>query len=93
MKFSAYIIFALAWTTLVYDPVAHWVWAEGGWLRNIGAIDFAGGTVVHLTSGVSALVSVLIIGSRTGYGQSQMVPHSLPLRCSAHWHHWHGQRS
>jgi Amt family ammonium transporter len=55
MKFSAYIVFALAWTTLVYDPVAHWVWADGGWLRSIGAIDFAGGTVVHLTSGVSAL--------------------------------------
>jgi len=93
MKFSAYIIFALAWTTLVYDPVAHWVWAEGGWLRSIGAIDFAGGTVVHLTSGVSALVAVLIIGSRTGYGQSLMVPHSLPLTITGAgllWVGWFG---
>ena len=93
MKFSAYIIFALAWTTLVYDPVAHWVWAEGGWLRGIGAIDFAGGTVVHLTSGVSALVSVLIIGSRAGWGESRMVPHSLPLTVTGAgllWFGWFG---
>ncbi len=93
MKFSAYIVFALAWTTLVYDPVAHWVWADGGWLRTIGAIDFAGGTVVHLTSGVSALVSVLIIGSRTGWGESRMVPHSLPLTITGAgllWFGWFG---
>jgi ammonium transporter, Amt family len=93
MKFSAYIIFALAWTTLVYDPVAHWVWADGGWLRGIGAIDFAGGTVVHLTSGVSALVSVLIIGSRSGWGESRMVPHSLPLTVTGAgllWFGWFG---
>jgi Amt family ammonium transporter len=93
MKFSAYIVFALAWTTLVYDPVAHWVWAEGGWLRGIGAIDFAGGTVVHLTSGVSALVSVLIIGSRAGWGESRMVPHSLPLTVTGAgllWFGWFG---
>ena len=93
MKFSAYIVFALAWTTLVYDPVAHWVWADGGWLRAIGAIDFAGGTVVHLTSGVSALVSVLIIGSRAGWGESRMVPHSLPLTVTGAgllWFGWFG---
>ena len=93
MKFSAYIVFALAWTTLVYDPVAHWVWAEGGWLRSVGAIDFAGGTVVHLTSGVSALVSVLIIGQRTGWGESRMVPHSLPLTVTGAgllWFGWFG---
>jgi ammonium transporter, Amt family len=93
MKFSAYIVFALAWSTLVYDPVAHWVWAEGGWLRSLGAIDFAGGTVVHLTSGVSALVAVLIIGSRMGYGASHMVPHSLPLTITGAgllWFGWFG---
>ena len=93
MKFSAYILFAVAWTTLVYDPVAHWVWAEGGWLRGLGAIDFAGGTVVHLTSGVSALVSVLIIGSRAGWGESRMVPHSLPLTVTGAgllWFGWFG---
>jgi ammonium transporter, Amt family len=93
MKFSAYIIFAVAWTTLVYDPVAHWVWAEGGWLRGVGAIDFAGGTVVHLTSGVSALVSLFIIGSRAGWGESRMVPHSLPLTITGAgllWFGWFG---
>jgi Amt family ammonium transporter len=93
MKFTAYIVFALAWTTLVYDPVAHWVWAEGGWLRSIGAIDFAGGTVVHLTAGVSALVSVFIIGSRAGWGESRMVPHSLPLTITGAgllWVGWFG---
>jgi Amt family ammonium transporter len=93
MKFSAYIVFALAWTTLVYDPVAHWVWADGGWLRSLGAIDFAGGTVVHLTSGVSALVAVLIIGSRTGWGEGRMVPHSLPLTitgAACSWFGWFG---
>ena len=93
MKFSAYIVFALAWTTLVYDPVAHWVWAEGGWLRTIGAIDFAGGTVVHLTSGVSALVAVFIIGSRQGWGDGRMVPHSLPLTITGAgllWFGWFG---
>ena len=93
MKFSAYIVFALLWTTLVYDPVAHWVWAEGGWLRSIGAIDFAGGTVVHLTSGVSALVAVMIIGSRMGYGSTRMVPHNLPLTITGAgllWFGWFG---
>ena len=93
MKFSAYIVFALAWTTLVYDPVAHWVWAEGGWLRGIGAVDFAGGTVVHLTSGVSALVAVFIIGSRQGWGDGRMVPHSLPLTITGAgllWFGWFG---
>jgi Amt family ammonium transporter len=90
MKFSAYIVFAVAWTTLVYDPVAHWVWADGGWLRNLGAIDFAGGTVVHLTSGVSALVAVLIIGSRTGWGESRMVPHNLPLTITGAGLLWFG---
>ena len=67
MKFKAYLVFMLLWSTLVYDPVAHWVWGTGGWLRNMGALDFAGGTVVHISSGVSALVAALMIGQRRGY--------------------------
>ena len=58
-KFSTFIVFILAWATLVYDPLAHWVWGTGGWLRNLGALDFAGGTVVHISSGVSALAAAL----------------------------------
>ena len=64
MRFPAVILFILAWTTLVYDPVAHWVWGAGGWMAKLGALDFAGGNVVHITSGVSALVVVLVIGKR-----------------------------
>ena len=65
MKFSAYVaLHRSLWSTLVYDPVAHWVWADGGWLVKLGALDFAGGTVVHLTAGVSALVCALVIGKR-----------------------------
>src|SRR4029079_14576620 len=67
MKFSAYVVFILLWATLVYDPLAHWVWGDGGWLRTMGALDFAGGTVVHISSGVSALVCVLVMGKRRGY--------------------------
>lgn len=64
-KFSAFVLFSLLWATFVYDPVAHWVWGSGGWLHNLGALDFAGGTVVHITSGVSALVCAHVIGPRT----------------------------
>ena len=67
MKFSAYLIFALLWTTIVYDPVAHWVWGNGGWLRHLGVLDFAGGIVVHATSGFSALAAALDIGKRKGF--------------------------
>lgn len=79
MKFSTYAVFTLAWATLVYDPICHWVWGEGGWLRNMGALDFAGGTVVHVSSGISALVAALILGKRRGYGREPMSPHNLPL--------------
>jgi len=79
MKFSTYVIFTLLWATLVYDPVCHWVWGAGGWLRNMGALDFAGGTVVHMSSGISALVCALILGKRRGYGREPMPPHNLPL--------------
>src|ERR687886_1834470 len=71
-KFAAYLLFIVLWSTLVYDPLAHWVWAEGGFLRKLGALDFAGGTVVHLSSGVSALVCAMVIGKRKGYGQTPM---------------------
>ena len=79
MKFSAYLVFALAWTTLVYDPLAHWVWGDGGFLRNLGALDFAGGTVVHVSAGTSALVAALVLGRRRVVGRAPLVPHSVPL--------------
>ena len=79
VKFSTYIVFILLWATLVYDPLAHWVWGPGGWLLERGALDFAGGTVVHLSSGVSALVIVLMIGKRRGYPSGDMMPHNLTM--------------
>ena len=79
MKFSAYVAFILLWSTLVYDPVAHWVWADGGWLFKMGALDFAGGPVVHLTAGMSALVCALVIGKRQGYPQERALPHNLTM--------------
>ena len=93
MKFSAYAIFTLLWATLVYDPICHWVWGAGGWLRNMGALDFAGGTVVHVSSGISALVCALILGKRRGYGREPMPPHNLPLTilgASLLWFGWFG---
>ncbi|HSF06770.1 MAG TPA: ammonium transporter [Methylomirabilota bacterium] len=78
-KFSAFILFTLLWATFVYDPLAHWVWGDGGWLKRLGALDFAGGTVVHISSGVSALVCAIMIGRRRGYGHQPMQPHNLPL--------------
>ncbi len=93
MKFSAYLVFALAWTTLVYDPVAHWVWGTGGWLRQIGVLDFAGGIVVHATSGFSALAAALYIGKRKGFLQEAMPPHDLPmtvLGAGLLWFGWFG---
>lgn len=78
MKFSSYVVFTLVWSLLVYDPVAHWVWG-GGWLAKLGALDFAGGIVVHLTSGVSALAMVQLLGKRQGYPSEMFVPHNLTL--------------
>jgi Amt family ammonium transporter len=78
-KFSAFLLFTVLWATFVYDPLAHWVWADGGWLRKLGALDFAGGTVVHISSGVSALVCAIVMGKRKGYGHQPMQPHNLPL--------------
>ena len=93
MKFSGYLLFTLAWTTLVYDPVAHWVWGSGGWLRNLGALDFAGGVVVHITSGISALAAALYLGRRKNYQREPMPPHNLPmtvLGAGLLWFGWFG---
>jgi len=79
IKFSAFALLILLWTTLVYDPIAHWVWGTGGWLRDLGALDFAGGIVVHVSSGVSALVMAILIGRRLGFEKKAFVPHNLPL--------------
>jgi len=79
MKFKSFMVFVLLWTTLVYDPVAHWVWGAGGWLRSLGALDFAGGTVVHVNAGVSALVAALMLGPRTGFPRSASPPHNVTL--------------
>jgi len=79
IKFAAFLIFTGLWATLVYDPVAHWVWGVGGWLRNMGVLDFAGGTVVHITAGFSALAIALVIGKRIGYGKDNMEPSNIPL--------------
>jgi Amt family ammonium transporter len=94
MKFSAYCIFALLWSTLVYDPIAHWVWG-GGWLSKLSpaALDFAGGTVVHLSSGISALALIIFLGKRHGFPQERMAPHSLPLTllgAGLLWFGWYG---
>ncbi|MGK2906308.1 MAG: ammonium transporter [Desulfuromonadales bacterium] len=93
MKFSTYCVFILLWATLVYDPLCHWVWGEGGWLLELGALDFAGGTVVHLSSGISALVIALLLGKRIGYPQERMTPHNLPmtlLGAGLLWFGWFG---
>jgi Amt family ammonium transporter len=92
-KFSTFIIFILLWATFIYDPLAHWVWGVGGWLRNLGALDFAGGTVVHISSGVSALAAAIIFGKRTGYGREAMPPHNLPfsiIGAALLWVGWFG---
>jgi len=93
MKFSTYAVFTVLWATLVYDPVCHWVWGAGGWLRNMGALDFAGGTVVHVSSGIAALVCALVLGRRRGYGREPMSPHNLPLTilgAALLWFGWFG---
>jgi Amt family ammonium transporter len=93
MKFSAYCLFTLLWATLVYDPVAHWVWGPNGWLVELGALDFAGGTVVHVTSGVSALVCALVLGKRVGYPAARHPPHNLTMTvvgAGILWFGWFG---
>ncbi len=92
MKFSAFLWFGLIWSTLVYGPLAHWVWG-GGWIGAIGALDFAGGTVVHISSGVSALVCALVLGRRRGWPNEHMPPHNLPFTVTGAallWVGWFG---
>ncbi len=79
MKFRAYVLFILLWSTISYDLVAHWVWGAGGWLRAMGALDFAGGTVVHINAGVSALVAALMLGPREGFPHRSSPPHNVTL--------------
>lgn len=78
MRFSAFVLFAILWVSLIYAPLAHWVWG-GGWLAGLGDLDFAGGTVVHISSGVAALTCALVLGKRSGYGTDNMSPHNLPF--------------
>ena len=79
IRFSAYIGFSLLWSTLVYDPLAHWVWASDGWLRGLGALDFAGGTVVHIAAGTAALVVAMFLGRRRDVGRTPLLPHNVPF--------------
>ncbi len=93
VRFKAFLLFTLLWATLVYDPVAHWVWGVGGVLRELGALDFAGGTVVHVTAGFSALAFARVIGSRRGFGHAPMEPHNIPysvLGAGLLWMGWFG---
>lgn len=95
MKFSSYVWFLVLWSTFIYCPLAHWVWASGGWLFEYGVLDFAGGTVVHVASGVSALVLALMMGARRDYrpGTTSILPHSLPLTllgAGLLWFGWFG---
>jgi Amt family ammonium transporter len=92
-RFKAFVLFSLLWSTLVYAPLAHWVWAVGGWIRELGALDFAGGTVVHISSGVSALVAALVLGHRRGLGEEKIEPHDLTmtvLGAGLLWFGWFG---
>jgi Amt family ammonium transporter len=93
IKFSAWCLFVLLWTTLIYDPLAHWVWMVDGWLFKKGALDFAGGTVVHLSSGISALAMIIFLGKRHGFPTERMAPHNLPftlLGVGLLWFGWFG---
>ena len=92
MKFKAYVIFAALWALLVYSPLAHWVWG-GGWLAQFGALDFAGGTVVHIASAAAALAAAIVLGKRKGYGTEEMRPHNIPmsvLGAGILWFGWFG---
>jgi ammonium transporter, Amt family len=93
MKFSSFIVFMILWMTFVYCPIAHWVWGPGGWLSGMGALDFAGGTVVHINAGVAALACALVLGRRKGYPTTPMIPHNLTLTllgAGLLWFGWFG---
>jgi Amt family ammonium transporter len=93
IKFKGFLIFSLLWALIVYNPVAHWVWSADGWLFKLGALDFAGGTVVHINAGISALVMTLMIGSRKNYNNHPTAPHNIPLvviGAALLWFGWFG---
>ncbi len=93
VRFKTFLLFVVLWALLIYDPVAHWVWGTGGLLRSFGALDFAGGMVVHITAGFSALAFALVIGARRGFGQAPMEPHNIPysvLGAGLLWMGWFG---
>jgi ammonium transporter, Amt family len=93
MKFSGYVAFTALWLLFVYSPIAHWVWAPGGWIRELGALDFAGGTVVHINAGVAALAAAIVVGKRRGFGREAVVPHNLTmtvLGTGILWFGWFG---
>lgn len=92
-KFKTYLVFLVVWATLVYFPLAHWVWGVGGWMRELGALDFAGGLVVHISSGVSALAAAIVVGKRRSSGAEHMAPHNLTmtlLGAALLWFGWFG---
>src|SRR5262249_27607140 len=92
MQFSAYVTFITLWALVVYCPVAHWVWG-GGWLSKMGALDFAGGTVVHVNAGIAALVAALLVGKRRDYPSASLLPHNVPftlLGAGLLWFGWFG---
>ena len=93
MRFSSFLVFMVIWVTVVYAPLAHWVWGNDGWIHALGALDYAGGTVVHIESGVAALVAAIVIGKRIGYGEEDMAPHDVPmvvLGAGILWFGWFG---
>src|SRR3989344_3278110 len=90
ISFAGFLLFTLVWSTFVYAPVAHWIWGIGGWLRTMGALDFAGGAVVHITAGVSALALALVVGKRKGYGKVPMEPSNIPLTVLGAFLLWFG---
>jgi Amt family ammonium transporter len=93
MRFGPFLIFSLLWATLVYNPLVHWIWGNGGWLAKMGALDFAGGVAVHLSSGVAAVAAAIIMGRRQGYGTEDLKPHNLPmtiLGAGLLWFGWFG---
>jgi Amt family ammonium transporter len=93
IKFSSYLIFSLLWATLVYDPIAHWVWGTGGWLKNLGVLDFAGGIVVHISAGFAALALAMVIKKRRGFSVANMEPNNIPftiIGTALLWFGWFG---
>ena len=93
MKFGPFLLFSLLWATFVYNPLCHWIWGDGGWMKELGALDFAGGAVVHLSSGVAALAAAIMLGRRKGYGSEELKPHNLPmtlLGAGILWFGWFG---